>query len=132
MREAWASIVTAREAERELRWAQRAICLDEMLASLGYTVRDFHVAAWGDELRAWIVSQVALFRAGGYQLYANRDPAAGAMFWMVRFLDRCWPGEVADDFVSGQRSLIVAVAENPQLVFDAEKLARAGDVRRSA
>jgi len=54
------------------------------------------------------------------------------MFWMVRFLDRTWPCEDAAEFATGQRSLILAAAEDPQIVFDAEQLARTGPQRRSA
>jgi hypothetical protein len=124
MKDVMARILKPTEAAREFTHAQSQMFLDEYLASLGHTVRDFRSPAWGDELRAWIVSQVSLFRTGGFHLYGYRDPAASAIYWMLKFLEKSWPYDDAEDFIVGIRSSVLAVATDPTLVMRAEKIAR--------
>ncbi len=122
-----ARLLTLDEAAAEARPLMSSPYLHEHLSSLGLTANDFRTPEWGAELCAWTVSHVSLFRGGAFALHPARDPGASALYWMVRFLVRCYPGEDSSDFLRGARPCILAAAADRELALEAEKLAHRPD-----
>lgn len=132
MRDVKSLILTAAEAAAEYGAVHRTPYLHEFVASLGHTVDDFRSPDWGREFRAWVVSHVALFRGDAFRDHAGRDPGASAMFWMLLFLAKRYPGEPWEAYVGGARASILAAAHDARAVRAAERLARATHVQRAS